>query len=114
MKIAQPLKSTLRRLQKVRPYYSLSSSESIQNLVHRASSLTGRAISTGDFNLTASIVDRITAKVGVIDYSFTWVNFAKVEDRTVTIGDVFEGGFYLYENDVLVIVYPQPLYVRKI
>jgi hypothetical protein len=87
-------------------------SKTIQNIVSRAASLTGRAMVAKDFNLTSSI-SGITAQVGIIEYSFVWTNFAKLEGRKMAVGDVFEGGFYLYDNDVLIVRYPQQFYLRE-
>jgi len=65
-----------------------------------------------DFNLTSSI-SGITTQVGIIEYSFVWTNFAKFEGRKMAVGDVFEGGFYLYDKDALIVRYPQQFYLKE-
>ncbi|MEM2841954.1 MAG: hypothetical protein QW201_01460 [Thermoproteota archaeon] len=87
-------------------------STTIQNIVSRASSLTGRPMTAREFNLTSSVIG-ITTQVGLIEYSFIWTSFARVEGMRVIVGDVFEGGFYLYDNDVLIVSYPQYLNLKE-
>lgn len=80
-------------------------SSSMLNLVSQASSVTGREMTATNFNVKTSIVG-INVKVGVIEYSFLWINFSNLQDRMMVMGDVFQGGFYLYENDTLTVNYP--------
>ncbi|MBM4400577.1 MAG: hypothetical protein FJ045_01350 [Crenarchaeota archaeon] len=75
-------------------------------LVSRASVVTGRSMSAENFQVTIDMVQTATATYGVITYRYDWVGFAKVEETRVTVGDVFEGGFYLFQGDVLTIQYP--------
>ncbi len=44
---------------------------------------------------------------GYIIYSFLWTNFARVENGKLLVGDVFEGGYYLSENETLKITIPE-------
>jgi len=76
-----------------------------QNLVFSASSVTGREMIARDFDVGTKIVG-INKGIGIIEYSFTWTNSVEIDGSVMTIGDVFEGGFYLYENDTLMITYP--------
>jgi len=80
----------------------------VQNLVIRASNLTGREMTAVQFDMKTMVVG-INCEVGVIEYSFLWTNFSRIDGRLMTLGDVFQGGFYMYENDTLVISYPQEL-----
>ncbi len=75
-------------------------------LVTRASNITGRTMSAENFDISVYVLETITDSYGVIKYQFDWIRFANIEDKRITIGDVFEGGFYLYEGDTLVIKYP--------
>lgn len=75
-------------------------------LVNRASDITGRNMSAENFGIDVYILETVTDSYGVIKYQFDWISFANIEDKRITIGDVFEGGFYLYEGDTLIIKYP--------
>jgi hypothetical protein len=90
-----------------------SFSSSMQALASRASGLTGRSMSVKNFDLKTSIIG-VNRDVGIVEYSFLWTSFAKVENRRMILGDVFEGGFYLYENDTLAVTYPQEFYVKSV
>ncbi len=44
---------------------------------------------------------------GYIVYDFLWKNFAKLENNKIIVGDVFEGGYYLSEDEKLEIIFPK-------
>lgn len=78
------------------------------NFVERAgkltaggSDVTGREMNASSFSRSAS-VDEITNARGVVTMSFTWSNFGVVDGDTVRVGDVFEGGLYIGQNQRLV------------
>jgi len=81
-------------------------SNETRELVNRASIITGRSMSAKNFEVTINFLNTTTGSYGVIRYQFDWIGFAKVEDKQIVIGDVFEGGFYLYRDDALIIKYP--------
>ena len=81
--------------------------DSMKNIVLQASSLTGRKMLLSNFNLSAYITTSGDTKVGVVEYSFMWYNFSKVLGNTITIGDVFNGGFYLSSEDSFTIIFPR-------
>ncbi|MEM2129681.1 MAG: hypothetical protein QXZ70_03680 [Candidatus Bathyarchaeia archaeon] len=83
-------------------------------LVSRASVITGRSMNAENFQVTIDMVQTATATYGVITYRYDWVSFAKVEETRVTVGDVFEGGFYLFQGDVLTIQYPSDYAVTAV
>lgn len=79
----------------------------IENIVRRASFITGRPMLSKDFNLEIGFRGGIIRQLGIIEYRFTWVNFSlKTLDR-IEVGDVFEGGFYLFSDEVLEIDYSE-------
>lgn len=82
-------------------------SDNMRAMVDRASNITGRNMTAKDFEIDAGIFQTPTGSVGVINYQFIWMGFALVEDPQIRIGDVFEAGFFLFENDELTIRYPQ-------
>jgi len=81
-------------------------SNKTRELVDRASVITSRSMTAENFQISISIVETATGSYGVIVYQYDWIGFAKVKDEQITIGDVFEGGFYLYQDDALIVVYP--------
>jgi DNA-binding MarR family transcriptional regulator len=81
-------------------------SNKTRELVDRASVITGRSMRAENFQITIDVLQTATASYGVITYRYDWVGFAKVEAKRITIGDVFEGGFYLYQEDALTIEHP--------
>ena len=62
---------------------------------------TGRGMAAEAFSRRA-YVDRGVNDVGVVEMSFRWVAFARVEDPRVVVGDVFEGGLFLGPDQSLV------------
>ena len=71
------------------------------DLVDRASILTGRRMSGENFTVIVDSLSTATGKFGLIVYSFRWVGFGRREGSSIIIGDVFEGGLYLYKDDTL-------------
>lgn len=81
-------------------------SNEMTSLVQRASIVTGRSMEAKNFDISVGILETATGKFGIIKYQFEWVNFAKLEEGRIIIGDVFEAGLFLYKDDALVIRYP--------
>lgn len=69
------------------------------DLVERSSILTGRRMSAENFTVVVDKLSTATGKFGLIVYSFRWIGFARREESSIIIGDVFEGGLYLYKDD---------------
>ncbi|MBO3799774.1 MAG: MarR family transcriptional regulator [Candidatus Brockarchaeota archaeon] len=87
--------------------YMLSSFKStIDSMVDKASSTTGRLMRAEDFSLEIDIKG-VLKQLGVIEYRFTWINFGIKTANTIEIGDVFEGGFYLFPDEMLEIDYSE-------
>jgi uncharacterized membrane protein len=87
--------------------YLKTFSDNMRAMVDRASNFTGRNMTAKDFAIDATILQTPTGSVGVIYYQCIWVGFALVEEPQIRIGDVFEVGFFLFENDELTIRCPQ-------
>jgi len=86
----------------------LSSFEStVESMVRKASSSTGRPMHAEDFNLTIYTRGGVLKQLGVIEYRFTWIGFSIKTADTIEIGDVFEGGFYLFPDETLEIDYSE-------
>ncbi len=81
--------------------------------VSEASAATSRGMTAKDFSGTAVVQSTPTGKYGVVHYSFTWTNFAKVDPSNLNIGDVFVGGLYLSKDNTLIIQYPSDYTVEK-
>lgn len=87
--------------------YLKSFSEDMLVMVDRASNITGRNMTAKDFNVDYGIIETPTASLGFIKYQCNWVGFALVDGSRIWIGDVFEAGFFLFENDELIVKYPE-------
>lgn len=61
-----------------------------------------REMAAVDYDRSATIGATPTGEVGHVELTFRWTNFGVVGDDTVTVGDVFEGGFYLSAGQSLV------------
>lgn len=78
----------------------------ISSIVSRAASLTGRLMAAENFSLKIDVTG-ILKQLGVIQYRFKWVNFSLKTPDSIEVGDVFEGGFYLFTDEVLEIDYSE-------
>jgi hypothetical protein len=59
-------------------------------------------------NFTASTtVQEVPRRWGIVTYQFTWTNFTTVENGSLVVGDVFQGGFFFAANDSLEIEAPR-------
>lgn len=76
----------------------------INSIVNTAASLTERLMKAENFTLKI-YTSGIVRQRGVIEYSFIWVNFSLKTSDTIEMGDIFEGGFYLFPNETLEIHY---------
>lgn len=73
--------------------------------VSDAAEATGRNMSAQDFAISAEI-RTLGNRYGVLTYTFTWTNFAAVQDDTITAGDALEG-FFLDEQTTLQFAWPE-------
>ncbi|WP_440764797.1 helix-turn-helix transcriptional regulator [Natronorubrum sp. DTA7] len=55
---------------------------------------------------TRTTIQEIPRRWGVVTFQFTWDGFAAIDGDRVIAGDVFEGGFYIGEDDVLEVAAP--------
>lgn len=76
------------------------------SVVEQASNMTDRTMSAQGFDVIAVIINTPTISRGTITYRFLWTNFLEEALPMLYMGDVFEGGLYLYENDSLTVVPP--------
>jgi len=82
--------------------------ERIERIVRAASEATGRRMEARGFDVSAELIQLISGeKVGVVRYRFIWDGFSEKRDGEIIVGDVFIGGFYLYEGDSLSITIPK-------
>lgn len=82
-------------------------------VVANAANTTGRPMRA--LNFTASTrIQEVPRRWGVVTYQFTWTNFSVVSGETITIGDVFEGGFFIAANDTLQIAAPDGYAIEDI
>lgn len=77
----------------------------IRSTVATAENATGRNMSAEGFNVSARIT-QLPQKYGVLTYTFTWTNFAVVEDDRLIAGDAL-AGFFLDSETTLAIGWPE-------
>lgn len=80
--------------------------QQITGVVKQASDMTGRNMSATDFDASATITGTPTVSRGTITYRFLWLGFLDEAENTLYMGDAFEGGLYLYENDSIKVIPP--------
>lgn len=74
----------------------------MQNAVTTSQNDTSRQMSATNFEASTTI-QQTPRTWGIVTFTFTWEDFAKVEGNQIQVGDVFGGGMYLSEEDVLMI-----------
>ncbi|WP_224449547.1 helix-turn-helix transcriptional regulator [Haloprofundus salilacus] len=85
------------------PLYNGFKSES-ESLVRSGANATERPMDAQNHTRQAYVTDSLGNSIGVVEMSFVWTGFAQTDDDgTVTVGDVFEGGLYISENQSLVV-----------
>ncbi len=83
--------------------------------VSEAANATSRKMIAGGFTGDAEVQTAPTGTYGVVHYSFTWTNFAKIDsDQKMNIGDVFVGGLYLSKDNTLIMQYPSGYTLEKV
>lgn len=75
-------------------------------VVAAAANATDREMTAKGFALSTHIQE-VPQQWGVVTYEFTWTRFAARDGSALVVGDVFEGGFFLAENDRLVVAEPR-------
>ncbi|NIQ06847.1 MAG: hypothetical protein GWO20_14305, partial [Candidatus Korarchaeota archaeon] len=86
--------------------YLESFSKDMLGMVNRASNITGRDMTAKDFDVDYGIIETPTESLGFVKYQCIWVGFALIDRSRICMGDVFEAGFFLFENDELTVKYP--------
>ena len=77
----------------------------MEGVVANAAEATGREMAASDFAVSTRIQE-VPRRWGVVTYSFRWDGFAATDGDAVVAGDVFQGGYYLAENDTLALEAP--------
>ncbi|SEP25924.1 IclR helix-turn-helix domain-containing protein [Halogranum amylolyticum] len=72
-------------------------------LVADGANFTGREMESTSFSRRAEVTSSLGNEIGVVEMSFTWTGFGFQEGERVIVGDVFEGGLYLGQQQSLVV-----------
>jgi len=72
-------------------------------LVDAGSAATGREMTASAFRRDAGVREERLNRPGVVTMSFRWSNFARENGKRLIVGDVFEGGLYVGEDQSLVL-----------
>jgi len=94
-------------------YFSDTFIKTIKSLVNAAKEITGRNMSVDErsFIMTVSV----SGSYSVIKYQFNWNGFAKVEDKRISIGDVFWGHeLFLYGEGTVNVAYSSEYRVESV
>lgn len=78
----------------------------ISKIIQDTSLQVGRDMRVENIEVSADTLESITGKLGLIRYEFKWIGFAHAADDKIIVGDVFIGGFYLYDGDLLIVTVP--------
>lgn len=84
----------------------LEINERINRSLLSAMNYSGRAMKVRNFNITYDLVDAMPNAYGVIRLSFEWVNFSRIDDSNIIIGDAFSEGMAPSLDNVLVMNIP--------
>ncbi|PSP77033.1 DUF4897 domain-containing protein [Halobacteriales archaeon QS_1_68_20] len=84
----------------------------ITGVVADAANATGREMTATDFTAETS-VQEVPRRWGVVSFSFRWSEFAATDREALVVGDVFQGGFFLAENDSMVVAGPEDYEVAE-
>lgn len=77
----------------------------IERIVGQAANVTGRPMAARNFSAATSI-QAVPRRWGVVTFSFTWEEFAQRQGDELVVGDAFDSGFFIAENDSLQISGP--------
>ena len=86
--------------------------ERMRGVVDRANDSHDREMRATAFDATTTIQE-VPRRWGVVTFRFSWAGFAATEEGRVVMGDVFDGGFYIGEQDVLEVVPPRGFVVAE-
>ncbi len=85
--------------------YISSFRERIVRLVETAANNTDRPMRADSFTASTRI-EGGPRQYGVVEYRFRWTGFAAERDGGLAVGDVFESGYYLSEDELMTIDAP--------
>lgn len=78
----------------------------IESVVANAENRTNREMTARKFTASTTI-QQVAPRYGVVTYRFRWDGFARTDGSQLVAGDVFGGGFFIGENDTLVVTTPE-------
>jgi uncharacterized membrane protein len=78
-----------------------------------AGKLSGRPMKAENFNILYDTAKSPSDSYGIVRYSFKWLNFSRLENGKIVIGDSFSEGMVLSQDNVLVIKIPDGYYVES-
>ncbi|MBU6998186.1 MAG: hypothetical protein HXS49_08520 [Theionarchaea archaeon] len=81
--------------------------EKMSMLLERIKYATKRSMNMSNFEIFMGKEVSVTNTYGVILFRFTWDEFAVAQDGQLIVGDVFEGGYYISMNELLVVQFPE-------
>ncbi|MCX9085143.1 MAG: hypothetical protein OIN87_10140 [Candidatus Methanoperedens sp.] len=74
--------------------------------VDSAQKVSGRSMKAEDFKIIYDTAKSPSDSYGIVRYSFKWLNFSRLENSKIFLGDSFSEGMVLSQDNVLVIKIP--------
>lgn len=87
--------------------------QSMRGIVATASSEVDRPMNATNFTASTT-TQSVPRRWGIVSYEFTWEGFAPTDGDAVAVGDVFQRGFFIAENDTFQIVAPASYSVESV
>ncbi len=88
--------------------------EKMNVLLEKAKYSSQRSMSVTDFDILLGKETTVTRTYGVIKFQFRWNGFARCEGTELSMGDVFEGGYYLSVNEILMVEFPESYHLKTV
>jgi len=88
------------RFRENRSRYLAPFRDRMRGVVDSAENATGREMAAGNFSVSTRIQE-VPRQWGVVTYTFRWDGFAATDGESLVAGDVFQGEYFLAENDTL-------------
>lgn len=80
--------------------------ERIEWFMRSAENYSNRSMQVTDFNISYGTTKTLSGDFGIVQYSFEWKKFSRIDSEKIFVGDVFSEGMLLSGDNVLIIKIP--------
>jgi uncharacterized membrane protein len=88
-------------------------SSNVATIINQAYNRTGRFMTAEYLAIGGNITKSDIGAYGFLKYSFDWTNFAVIENKTITMGDIFSNGSFMFGNGALFLTLPTGYYAKS-